>query len=1327
MFTIYSIGDSAFLEQVLIALRMLTELGDFAAMVKLGLLMGVLIVFLTSLMKGAKEIDFQHVFLGFLIFWVCFFPRTDVIIEDRYTGELKPVADVPLGPAFAGSMVSTIAIRLTEMFEVAYSPVIPRMSNTQFAESLHMIHSLRSGATKDGIWLALNNAAGGGYVDLRRSWYNYLKECTYRKIELGEMQPGELRTLPFRQAVQFPSQLFGTLVYTEPGSASGQLLTCADAYTQLNARMMPNTTTGEQGLNAVIGLSDTGTGIGAGTMAKVNDAVGSLMNATVAAQEFVTMALIEPIIKEAEAGKYTEAQDITNALMINQAIAQRNTQWASEQTMFMTIVRPMIAFFEAFIYSIMPIMAFALALGSKGMQLAAKYFATLVWIQLWLPLLSIINLYIYTAATRNISSYANVEGFNWDSFYALSTVGQQAETWLATGGLLASMTPALALMLVYGSSVTATQLAGRMKSDKFIDESISSPSAVKNGPVINTASMFQGDSFTGLQRTGAGDSDFKLNLGQDTRAERSSALRTQLEATSGLQAGLRNDLVDGKNDNFSISKLSSLGRSTESLSGESKTMFNNAMNDVREAYGSEYANSNAVKGVVAATLAGGVGGNLGANIEKAFRQEKFGSSGTANSEKSSTGQSTSTFDSSGTNTSTITNSNSGQSGTPVTSDVDSAGTRNERRSGSSTESSNSTSRGEKATNSSGNSVRGGFSVKGEVTGSISGSNETSMGSSSRASEEIGKSKAFQLGEGKQLAFSEGLSAVLNDSKNHTTGSVWANTNTLSAARSVSSAASKVDAYEDVSRYSQSTGVDQSIAAGDAAFNLANSRQFGNSVSEFGTATMTNPALKNAFNDALPMGERMFGRGDKAQAWAMYRALTSDTGYSNDDQRVSNLEMATRFLATTMPGAVGTRRDAGEGVGIDGGLGGASANQGMPVTPRPLQEDPVIGQVTMPTTRPSQTAPPREDLDGDYETKRPAIRADYTNNATTFDKDAGQKQAAFDRDALAEKGADYVARHKAGMAFDAPAMATIMGVAENAKESSSALLNTYSRVASARSEATDASYDGNMAKIATMSPEQADAYVDGLKKTFGNVPEFQALQQDASASGLSLGSYVQAMFHGGPEGMSTERLAGHIQTLKAIAATEGEQAAKATNAALQDEEYSAKLAEARSLGLEGTNAEMYAQSFVTNSGQLSEYVSNATTAAGNYFSGSTSAADYHPTKMLNAMFESSVPTAGFTRALNESKIEALEAQGLTVDRQTGMGMDANGNQFQAFEMRTNEYGQQQIVLKDEQLEELTNLNAKQMEAGSTLGSNGSGFFNDALQIQALTRGARGRDK
>jgi conjugal transfer mating pair stabilization protein TraG len=68
MWTIHSVGDSAFLEQVLIAVSMITGTGDFTQMASVGLLIGVLIVFFQSIMNGAKEIQIGTILVAWIFY-----------------------------------------------------------------------------------------------------------------------------------------------------------------------------------------------------------------------------------------------------------------------------------------------------------------------------------------------------------------------------------------------------------------------------------------------------------------------------------------------------------------------------------------------------------------------------------------------------------------------------------------------------------------------------------------------------------------------------------------------------------------------------------------------------------------------------------------------------------------------------------------------------------------------------------------------------------------------------------------------------------------------------------------------------------------------------------------------------------------------------------------------------------------------------------------------------------------------------------------------------------------------------------------------------------
>ena len=501
-FTIYSIGDSLFLEQVMIALAMIAGIDDFTAMVQVGLLVGVFSVVISGISTGGQKIEFQHVLLGFIIYATMFVPTARVLIEDTYTGQVRIVDDVPIGPAAAGGIISLVGYKLTELFEQAYAPIVPAMTENEFSESLRILTDIRNKSMQSAIWNGINEDSGSGQVDLQKSWTEYIKDCTLTKIDLGLITAHQLYTSSFEVGLEFDSNLYGTQLFINPGSSIGVNYTCADAWDALQATTTFDAET-TRAFNSILGLDANNLGAGDSSITKTNDAIAALIPVGMAATRYIKLAVLEPILGMAAERKYKDTQDLSGAMMVNQALQQRNTQWATEQTLFMSIVRPMLAFFEAFIYAISPIMAFVIVLGAKGIQLAGKYFALLIWIQLWMPLLSIVNLYVYSAASRAVATYGTMGTHNWDSFYSLNAAADTMQHWIATGGLLAASTPAIALMLIYGSAVTATHLAGRLKSSDVVDEGYVSPDIKNNPGMANIASMHSGNYLNGMMMTGS--------------------------------------------------------------------------------------------------------------------------------------------------------------------------------------------------------------------------------------------------------------------------------------------------------------------------------------------------------------------------------------------------------------------------------------------------------------------------------------------------------------------------------------------------------------------------------------------------------------------------------------------------------------------------------------------------------------------------------------------------------------------------------------------------------------------------------------------------------
>lgn len=342
-FTIHSIGDSAFLEQILIAVRLVTGNGNFKILIAIGLLISGLLVCLRALFTNSDRIDYHQIFIGWIVYQSLFVPTTTVTIQNAYTGEVSVVDKVPLGVGAAAGIISTIGHGLTKIFDRGFSTIGPGITKSNFAESLSLLNDVRRQVHNSAVFEALDKAAGGNF-DFHGSWHNYIRECTLTKIDINSTSLTKLMRQPIGKALRFDSKLYTTQLKT--GGQGGKILNCTDAYKELMHQTAIRSPEVEKALGKVLGFNPANQ---SNTLRHVNNALQAVGASRTSSIDFVKNALLEPLYYEAAAGRYKDWQDYSSALMVNQAIQQRNTKWAAEQTMFMTIVRPMLTFFEGFI------------------------------------------------------------------------------------------------------------------------------------------------------------------------------------------------------------------------------------------------------------------------------------------------------------------------------------------------------------------------------------------------------------------------------------------------------------------------------------------------------------------------------------------------------------------------------------------------------------------------------------------------------------------------------------------------------------------------------------------------------------------------------------------------------------------------------------------------------------------------------------------------------------------------------------------------------------------------------------------------------------------
>ena len=549
-FTIYSLGNVDFLAQIMNSVAMICGTGNYTRLISVGFLIGLLFICFQSVFQGAQRINLQQTLVCFIVYLCMFGPSCTVLIEDVYKGQVRNVDNVPLGVGVSGMAISNIGYGLTKMMEQAFSDV-DRTTEHGFGESLRILNELRVLNTdKDQMWMVIDRDLGNwgqGQSDSQKAVRNYLSECLFVDVALGRIQsPSVLASTPWSDAEVWQSRSDAHAVYL-PVTGTNQttgIVSCSRAYDLLDRTVMRRL-----GANVFQDWLDErlgGVQSPDATQPATQAALTSMGLAQDKVQDFMQSLAINTIYDEAVADFYLTYHDQVSAAAVRQAQIQRNTQWASEGTMFLAAARALMAFFEGFIYAITPIVGFLIVTGAFGLGLVGKFLLLIVWIQLWLPILSITNLYINIGARSAVSASLGAD----PSMYTINEMWAQTATWVSTGGMMAAATPMIALFLITGSTYAFTTLTNRLGGQDHFNERATSPDAITTGAVMARTAAYNANRTQGVVQTGAESEMKRISLNKAFQANESEALNKMEGYRKEFTASLINNAQSGSLDSF---------------------------------------------------------------------------------------------------------------------------------------------------------------------------------------------------------------------------------------------------------------------------------------------------------------------------------------------------------------------------------------------------------------------------------------------------------------------------------------------------------------------------------------------------------------------------------------------------------------------------------------------------------------------------------------------------------------------------------------------------------------------------------------------------------
>lgn len=525
-FSMYSIGSGRFLREVFNAVAMLTGTGDFIKAVAIAMLFSVIVVCLQAVLRGGRSIAWEHVLLGFILFGICFGSPSRVIVEDVYTNDVYTVDNVPLGVAASGSMISKVGYGLTVLFETGFGSA-NRVTDLPYLSSLKYLVIADQDASSGFMLDGLSTETG---VDVRASLGAYIKNCTVPALRIAKKDRASATQMNVQDLLKYGSEdnVKGSVIYYwGNGGNNKKEVTCKEAYTELNSDVFSKITNDNVSSILNNSLQSMNSGSTPNYQLTINDAFTYLDVSTQDQQNFALASIITPIFQYAYQHFYTRSAALADT-MIAQALQQRNYQWVSEQSLWATVVMPLMTFFEGFVYAITPFCALLFFYGMFGLGLIGKYLQTLFWINLWMPIMAICNLYI------SLSVSGQLQGINLGSMDGVSTAISTLQNQIATGGMLMTATPLLALMVVTGSTYAFTTLASRLNGGDHVNEKIMAPSSVKVGDVFDQQAFQQANRGAGHLSTGKQAVYENISFGQQVSSLISSS----------------DQLVNSKMDNF---------------------------------------------------------------------------------------------------------------------------------------------------------------------------------------------------------------------------------------------------------------------------------------------------------------------------------------------------------------------------------------------------------------------------------------------------------------------------------------------------------------------------------------------------------------------------------------------------------------------------------------------------------------------------------------------------------------------------------------------------------------------------------------------------------
>lgn len=550
---IIAIGDEAYLYQIFQFLSMLNSPGTslYQNLGMLGALIGLMLVLVQAVSSAGRQMNMGSLLVGVVFFMVLFGQTTQVELEDYHTGRTDIVDGVPLGTAILGTLVSQGGVELTRIFQ--QGTAVPGYETLSPDFALNALSASR--ALTDGNLCSTSSQACPFYKTFQTYWqkcvipkYNGLGRATDAQ---GNLEKGWWNGDPTNSAnaldvidsenqyTQLTDEIHTKNSPPGGGPATyGQFSTqsCQTVYADLKSAAKDPSIVGSlassvlaaahqkvdpsASVDVMIAQAETMLSNAYGALnnnaasGSTGPVVASLQQTTTDAYNAMINAVAWHVKRNAEISGAISPADIANAAIVEQSAQQRNVNFASEQSLFTRTLNATLTFFEGVAYGLAPFVAFLIPMGAVGLKFLTRYLQLLLWIFLWLPLMSFVNLFEIMSVLRQMNALAPSLGNGpLTGMVGILQTQYAVGDWIAMGGWLSTSVIGLSGMIVFGSIAAFQSIANAAHGPDTIDSSTLAPEVASAAPMLSVGNQYSSSGGQGLMRTGAGDIQLSAGSG----------------------------------------------------------------------------------------------------------------------------------------------------------------------------------------------------------------------------------------------------------------------------------------------------------------------------------------------------------------------------------------------------------------------------------------------------------------------------------------------------------------------------------------------------------------------------------------------------------------------------------------------------------------------------------------------------------------------------------------------------------------------------------------------------------------------------------------------